>query len=454
MSEPIEARVLPHDLSAERAVLGAILIRPDVWFDVAEQLRQSDFYRDPHRRIFAKMLELSEAKIAIDGVTLKDALARDNELESVGGPAYLFALTDGVPHSTNAVEYARIVRDKAQLRQLVSIGQRMISRAFDAGEHASAIVDATLAELLERASARTDRGFIDTKTLMPQIVEAVEQLVANPRRITGVASGFSDLDDMTRGFQPSDLIIIAARPAMGKTSLAMNIVQHAAIKDGRRVAVFSLEMGRKSLGLRLLSSEARIDHHKLLSGQVHDGDWSRISNAIGRLAEAGILIDDATSTTVFDVRAKARRLAADGGLDLIVIDYLQLMTATQKAENKNLEVAAITKGLKAIARDLEIPVVLLSQLSRDPEKRGNHLPQLSDLRDSGAIEQDADLVIFIHRAERYAATAENRGQAEAIIGKARNGPTGVVKLLFHDHLVRFDNLSRLTERKAYAGELV
>jgi replicative DNA helicase len=450
-ADSIEARVLPHDLRAERAVLGAVLVRNDVLFDVLEHLTAAEFFRDVHRTIFRAMLALSEQKVPIDDLTLCEALTRTGELEDVGGPVYVAGLMDGVPKSTNAAAYAAIVRDKCTLRRLILAAHTFIAAAYEAEEAPATIVDAAQAALFDVASRQVRGGFIGTKTLMPQVLEAVEARIADKRRVTGVATGFTDLDDMTRGFQPGDLIIVAGRPSMGKTSFGMNVVQHAAIKDRRRAAVFSLEMNSKSLGLRLLASEARVDHHRVLSGQVLNADWGRMSMAFGRLTEAGILIDDSSTATVFDVRAKARRLKADGGLDLIVIDYLQLMTGVGKSENKNLEVAAITKALKAVARDLEVPIVLLSQLSREPDKRGNHRPMLSDLRDSGAIEQDADVVIMIHREEKYGPTDENRGIAEAILSKQRNGPTGSVRLVFHDHLVRFDNADRRPERTPYAG---
>lgn len=450
MSDLIEARVLPHDLVAERAVLGAILMRPDVLFDVAPLITPPDFFRDAHRRIFRHLLAMCEAKIGIDGLTLRDALQRSNELEAVEGPAYIFSLTDGVPHSVNAAEYARIVREKSALRQLAFASNKALAEAYSGELPAADVLERAQSALFEIAGRQVTGGFIDMHELMPATLEEIERLVADKRHVTGVATGFTDLDHMTRGLQPGDLVVVAGRPSMGKTAFAVNVAQHAAIRGGHQAAVFSLEMSRKSLGLRLIASEARIDHHRLLSGHVVPDAWSSISSAIDRLSDAGLHIDDASGATIFDIRAKARRLKASRGLDLIVIDYLQLMSGAQRAENKNLEVAAITKGLKAIARDLDIPVVLLSQLSRDTEKRGNHRPILADLRDSGAIEQDADVVIFIHREEKYAPTAENRGTAEAILAKQRNGPTGTVGLVFHDHLVRFDNRTRDTERRPYA----
>jgi len=452
VSDAMHERVMPHDLEAERAVLGAVLLRPDVFYDVAAIVCPDTFWRDAHRRIFRHMGALAEAKVAIDGLTVRNALEHANELDDVGGPAYVFGLTDGVPHSTNAVHYAQIVRERATLRLLIHAGQQLVAAAYESEQRAADVLDAAQAALFGISERTVAGGFVDMKTLMSEALDTVEKLVADKRRITGVATGFRDLDDMTRGLQAGDLVIVAARPSVGKTAFAMNLVQHAAVRDGRRAAVFSLEMGRKSLGLRLLASEARIDHHRLLSGQVFEADWAPMSNAMGRLAEGGIHIDDSSTATVFDVRAKCRRLKADKGLDLIVIDYLQLMTGAQKAENKNLEVAGITKGLKAVAKDLDVPLVLLSQLSREPEKRGNHRPLLSDLRDSGSIEQDADVVIMLHREERYAPTDENRGLAEAILAKQRNGPTGTVRLVFQERVVRFDNAVRSTERAPYAEE--
>ena len=440
MTAPLDARVLPHSLEAERSVLGAVLLQNEFLEHVRAIVQPSDFYRDAHARIFEHVIKLHDRREPVDFLTLRESLAASDELERVGGPAYITALVDGVPRSTNVEHYAAIVREYATRRRLVLVGQKLIAEAHESDDSPADLIDRAHSALFKVAERQSVDTLTDSRALMPELLGVVDQLVADKRLVTGVPTGLTDLDELTRGLQPRDLIVVAARPSMGKTSFGMNVVQHAAIRASRRALVFSLEMGRRPIGLRLLASEGRVDHHKLLSGHLGDADWGRLSNAMGRLEAGAIYVDDAAVVTVFDVRAKARRLQAGGGLDLIVIDYLQLMTGAQKAENKNLEVAAITKGLKAIARDLDVPVLLLSQLSREPDKRGNHRPQLSDLRDSGAIEQDADVVIGLHREEKYAPTADNRGVAEAILLKQRNGPTGTVRLLFHDHLVRFDNL--------------
>jgi replicative DNA helicase len=436
----MSARPLPHSLDMERAVLGAILLRPDVLYDVADR-RPDDFFRDAHRRIFRHMLRLAEQKIQLDFGVLQDALARTHELETVGGPAYITALVDGMPRGSNAAEHARIVCEKALLRQVIAAVQQISAEAFEEASNASEILDAAQARLHQIAARQVTGDIVDMPTLMAEVVATIEARRAHRGLVSGVPTGFTELDEITRGLQPEDLIVLAARPSVGKTSFAMNVIEYACIHAGRRAAAFSLEMGRQSLGLRLLASQARVNHHDLQTGYIRDEAWSRIANAMEHIGSSGIHIIDASSPTVFDIRARARRLQAAGGLDLIVIDYLQLMRGAQRAENKNLEVAEISRSLKAIARDLKVPILLLSQLSREPERRTNHRPQLSDLRDSGAIEQDSDVVLFLHREERYDATDENRGVAEVIVSKHRNGPTALIKLAFHESFVRFDNLA-------------
>jgi replicative DNA helicase len=441
MTEPIEARTLPHNIDAERAVLGAILLHSDALFDVAAVVSEADFFREAHRVIYRHILALHEAKVAIDFVPLRESLSQAGVLDGIGGPTYLTSLVDGMPRSVNAVDYARIVREKAAYRSIIFDAHKTLAEAYESEFSASDVLNAAQARLFAIADRQAPGGFVDMATLMPDVMNEVEKRYAEKRVVTGVPTGFVDLDQMTSGLQREDLIIIAGRPSMGKTSLAMNIAEFVGIRTAHRVGVFSLEMGRASLGMRLLASEARVDHHKLRSGFLSGDDMQRIGGAMQRLAEAGIAIDDSSSVTPWDIRAKARRLQADRGLDLIIIDYLQLMTGA-KSENKNLEVAGITKALKAIARDLHVPLVLLSQLSRENERRGDKRPQLSDLRDSGAIEQDADVVMFVHREEKYNETDDNRGIAEIIVSKQRNGPIGPVRLAFIDHLVRFDNLDR------------
>jgi replicative DNA helicase len=373
-------------------------------------------------------------------MALCESLNHAGELEAVGGRAYVYGLTDGVPHSTNAAEYARIVRERARRRKLVFLGQKLVAEAYESEQPSADLLDRAQAALFQVAGCQTGNGFVNMKTLMRDVVEEFERLVADQRSVTGVPSGLPALDDLRRGFQKGDLVVIAAPTSVGKTSLVQSIAQYVALEAGRRVAVFSLEMDPRSLGLRLLASEAHVDHHQLLTGRLYQGDYARMSAALERLSVAGIYIDSSSALTAFDVRAKARRLKADGALDLIVIDYLQLMRSTKRAENRNLEVAEISRALKAVAIDLDVPVLLLSHFSRAPETRTNHRPQLSDLRDSGAIEQDADVVLLLYREERYAPTDQNRGVAEIDIGKQRNGPVGTVKVSFVKEYTRFEDL--------------
>lgn len=429
-----DAGVPPHSLEAELGMLGAILIRPDVLHDVREHADPEDCYRDAHRRIFRAMLQLAEAHVAIDPLTLGDSLTRTDEFEKVGGALYLFKLTDGVPHSTHAVDYARIVREKSRLRQIILAAQRTLADAYEASTPSADVLDAAQAALSTIADGHVaGGGLVPMKTIMPAVVDELQRLATNQQLVTGIGSGLTSLDEITRGFQKKALIVIGAQTSMGKTSFGLNIAEHAAVA-GAHVAIFALEMDCLSLGIRFLASRARISHGRLMSGFVRAAEWGPLSEAMGCLGELGIYIDDSSSLTAFDVRARARRLRADGGLDLIIVDYLQLMRGAQRAENKNLEVADISRSLKMIAKDLDVPVLLLSQLSRAPAQRTDRRPQLSDLRDSGAIEQDADVVLLLYR------DASEKGVAEISVAKHRNGPTGFVKVAFVEELMRFENL--------------
>lgn len=451
MSSYDVGRVLPHDLAAECAVLGAILIRPDVLFDVREQVGPDDFYRDANKRIFRHIERLFAEKTAIDPLTLRDSLTRTSELEQVGVP-YLFGLTDGVPHSTHAIHYARIVREHCRRRQIVYAAQRMMAEAYAGERGAADVLDGGQASLAAIADRHVAGGsLLDMKAVMGAAMDYLEVLAKEHRSVTGIPTGLTDLDEMTRGFQPQELIVIGARPSVGKTSLALNVAEHVVLdRAAARVCVlFSLEMGHRSLGVRALASVARINHGLLTTGYITEAAWRSVSDGMSRLSESGLYIDDSSSTNVFDVRATSRRVQNERGrLDLVVIDYLQLMRGAERAENKNLEISEISRSLKVIAKDLGVPVILLSQLSRAAEQRTNHRPQLSDLRDSGAIEQDADLVLLIHREEKYSATPENRGIAEIIIAKQRNGPTGTVRVAFREDLMRFEDLARSHDEAA------
>src|SRR6266550_3791339 len=441
----VSERTLPHNLEAERSVLGAILLHNDAFNLAAEVIDSEDFFRDAHRRIFDRMVALAERNGAIDLVTLKDELGRAGELDEVGGPAYIAALVDGVPRSSNVEHYARIIKEKATLRRLIVSANKILANAYDGGEEADVILDQAEHAIFAIADDKVRDGFVSLKHLAQSSLDTIEKLHSRKELVTGVPTGFTDLDEMTSGLQPSDLIIVAARPSMGKTSLVLNIAQHVGTKTNMTVGLFSLEMSKEQLFLRLLTAEARIDAHRLRGGFLGERDWGRLSQAIGTLSEAKIFIDDSPSIGVLEMRAKCRRLKAEHGLDLVIIDYIQLMQGRGRFENRTLEVASISRSLKGLAKELNVPIVVLSQLSRAPESRSDHRPQLSDLRESGALEQDADVVVFIYREDMYAdksdPSVDNQGVAELIIGKQRNGPTGIVKLAFIREFTRFENLA-------------
>jgi replicative DNA helicase len=445
MADAIAERTLPHNLEAERSVLGAILLNNDAFNLAAEVIDTRDFFRDAHRRIFDAMVALAERGNAIDLVTLKEELGRSGEIEEVGGPAYVAQLVDGVPRSTNVEHYARIIKEKSTLRNLIASANRILTSAYEAEDDAEVILDDAERQIFAIADDRIRDGFVSLRDLAQSSLETIERLHAHQGLVTGVPTGFTDLDEMTSGLQPADLIIIAARPSMGKTSLVLNIAQHVGTKTDMAVGVFSLEMSKEQLFLRMLTAEARIDAHRLRGGFLGERDWGRLSEAIGTLSDAKIFIDDSPSVGVLEMRAKCRRLAAEHGLNLVIVDYVQLMQARGRFENRTLELASISRSLKGLAKELNVPIVVLSQLSRAPESRADHRPQLSDLRESGALEQDADVVVFIYREDQYAdknaPPAESQGVAELIIGKQRNGPTGVVKLAFLREFTRFENLA-------------
>jgi len=438
-------RTLPHNLEAERSVLGAILIHNDAFNSAVEVIDAGDFFRDAHRRIFDRMVRLQERGDAIDLVTLKEELSRTGELDEVGGPAYISALVDGVPRSTNVEHYARIIKEKATLRNLIYSANKILANAYDAEEEADTILDQAESAIFAIADKKIRDGFVSLKDLAESSLDTIEKLASRKELVTGVPTGFTDLDEMTSGLQPSDIVIIAARPSMGKTSLVLNMAQHVGTKTDMTVGIFSLEMSKEQLFLRMLTGEARIDAHRLRGGFLGERDWGKLSQALGTLSEAKIFIDDTPSIGVLEMRAKCRRLQAEHGLHMVVIDYVQLMQGRGRFENRTLEVASISRSLKGLAKELRVPIVVLSQLSRASEQRSDHRPQLSDLRESGALEQDADVVVFIYREDQYAdknaPPTEAAGTAELIIAKQRNGPTGVVKLAFIREFTRFENLA-------------
>jgi replicative DNA helicase len=444
-------RTLPHNLEAEKCVLGAILINNQTFNQAAEVIDSGDFFRVAHQRIFDKMVSLSERDQPIDLVTLKDELVRSGQLDEVGGPAYISGLTDGVPRSANVEHYARIVKEKSTLRRLISSANEVLGRAYDAEEDADVLLDEAERSIFQIADQRMRAGFVRIGTLVDSGYQLIEQLQAQRGLVTGVPSGFVDLDEMTSGFQKSDLVIVAARPAMGKTSFVLNMALNAALQAGKSIGIFSLEMSKEQLFIRMLTSEARVDAHRFRGGFLGEQDYARLVDAFARLHEAKVFIDDTASVGILEMRAKSRRLKLEHGLDLLVIDYLQLMQGRGRFESRQQELASISRSLKILAKELEIPIIALSQLSRATETRADHRPQLSDLRESGALEQDADVVMFIFREEMYANDGEPNpdaeGVAEIIIGKQRNGPTGVARLAFLKQFTRFENLAA----GAYAG---
>ena len=436
-------RALPHNLEAERSVLGAILIHNDAFNSAAEVLNPRDFFRDAHRRIFEKMVQLSERGNAIDFITLKEELSRTGELDEVGGPAYIAALVDGLPHATNIEYYARIVREKSTLRNLIFSANKILANAYEAEQEPNQILDEAEQAIFAIAEDRIRAGFVSMRALAHASFETIERAHERKQLVTGVPSGFADLDELTAGFQPGDLVIVAARPSVGKTALALNVAQHVGTKTGRTVGIFSLEMSKEQLFLRMLTSEAHIDSHRLRTGFLVESDWGRLSHALGTLSEARIYIDDTPGIGVLEMRAKSRRLAAEHGLDMLVIDYIQLMQGRGRFENRTLELASISRSLKGLAKELNVPVLVISQLSRAPEARSDHRPLLSDLRESGALEQDADVVVLLFRPDQYPdVKPQDENIAELNVAKQRNGPTGLVRLAFLKQETRFGNLEQ------------
>ena len=439
-------RTLPHNLEAERSVLGAILVHNDA-FNLAVQIIDSrDFFRDAHRRVFERMIALNERNDAIDFVTLKEELVRSGELDDVGGPAYVASLADGLPRATNVEYYARIVKEKATLRNLIYAANRILTNAYEADQESDLILDDAESAIFSVADDRMKAGFVPMRDLVKDSFPKIEQLFEQKRLITGVPTGFADVDEMTRGLQPADLVIIAARPSMGKTSLALNIAQHVSTQPDLSVGFFSLEMSKEALFLRLLTSVAQLDSHRLMSGAIGQKDYGRISHALETLSAMRLFIDDTANIGVLEMRAKARRLEAEHGLSLLVVDYIQLMSSRGRFDNRTLELGAISRSLKGLAKELNVPVVVLSQLSRAPEARSDHRPQLSDLRESGALEQDADVVALIYRDDVYNRdpNSPDAGTAELLIAKQRNGPTGMVRLAFLREQTRFASLAQGT----------
>jgi replicative DNA helicase len=440
-------RQAPWSNEAEQAVLGAMLLDQDAALKAAEILDDTMFYREGHRLLFRAMTVLTERGDVVDPVTLRDELVKRGDLDRVGGMEYVGSLIDVVPTAANIEYHGRIVRDKALLRRLIEAATGIVQEAYDGRGVPSEVLDNAEHRIFQVAQLRRAEEFIRLKELIWPTMERIEQLQSGAGAVTGVPSGFVDLDRLTAGFQRADLIIVAARPSMGKTALILNVIQHAAIEHNIGVGIFSLEMSKDQLVQRLLCSEGLVDAQRLRRGQLRDDDYPKLARAAGLLGTAPIWIDDSAAITPLAMRSKARRLKADHNIGMIVVDYLQLMQGPTNAESRQQEISQISRSLKALAKELDIPVVALSQLSRAPDQRaGDHKPQLSDLRESGAIEQDADVVMFIFRQEMYDGPTDKEGNslegiAELIVGKQRNGPTGTVPLYFKKEYTRFDNRS-------------
>ena len=444
-------RSLPHTAEAERAILGGVVLDNSLISQAIELLRREDFYIPSHRRIFNAMIALFERGEEINPILIGEELKKENALESVGGISFITNLTFGLPHSTNIAHYAKVVRGKSMLRQLIKAANKITQEALEQEDEPEIILDHAEQLIFQLADERIRQGFVHVKPVAEQLLEKIQEMEGRAAVLTGLTTGFADLDRMTSGLQRADLIIVAARPSMGKTSFALMLAQNAAIHAGAVVGIFSLEMSKEALVMRMLCSQGNIDAQRFRNGFLSRPEWAQIAKSLGTLADTRVFLDDTAAITVLEMRAKARRLAAEQKkLDLIIVDYLQLMTGSAKRfESRQQEVSQISRELKSLAKELNVPVVALSQLSRAPESRADHRPQLADLRESGALEQDADVVAFIYRAEQYKTPEERenlpedqKNVAELIIAKQRNGPTGTIDLRFTPSSMRFDNLYR------------
>jgi replicative DNA helicase len=440
-------KVPPHSVEAEQSVLGGLMLDNSAWEQVSDLLVEQDFYRHDHQLIFRGIAELMEQANPVDVITLAEWHNQRGELDKVGELAYLGALARNTPSAANIKAYASIVRERSILRQLIQIGNNIANMAFTPeGRNSEEMLDTAERRVFEIAEkgAKRGGGFIQVKDVLSNVVDKIDTLFEQDSGITGLPTGFIDFDDQTSGLQPADLVIIAGRPSMGKTTFAMNIAENAAIHSKQPVAVFSMEMPADSLAMRMLSSLGRIDQHRLRTGRLNDDDWPRLTSAIALLNEAPLFIDDTGGLTPSELRARARRLKREHGLSLIIVDYLQLMSGSangRQAENRTNEISEISRSLKALAKELNVPVIALSQLNRSLEQRPNKRPVMSDLRESGAIEQDADIIVFIYRDEVYNEDSAEKGKAEIIISKQRNGPIGTVALTFQGKYTRFENFA-------------
>ncbi|ANX04053.1 replicative DNA helicase [Immundisolibacter cernigliae] len=445
MADPAALKVPPHSIEAEQSVLGGLLLEGTAWDLVSDRLVDEDFYRQDHRLIYQAIRRVYDQGRPCDLITVAECLEQSEELDRAGGMAYLGLLAGGVASAVNIAAYADIVRERAIARHLISVGSNIADSGFHPqGRPVAELLDAAESQVFEIAErgARARSGFSAIKDLLPTVVERLDALYRSGIAMTGISTGFTDLDRMTSGMHPAEMIIVAGRPSMGKTSFAMNMVESVAIRARQPVAVFSMEMPAEQLALRMISSLGRVDAHRVRTGQLHDDDWPRVTSAVTLLGESNIFIDDTPSLSPMDLRARARRLKRQHGLGLIVVDYLQLMQVPGAKDNRVLEISEISRSLKALAKELSVPVIALSQLNRSLETRPNKRPVMSDLRESGAIEQDADVILFIYRDEVYNEDSPDKGKAEIIIAKQRNGPIGHLFLAFLGAYTRFEDLAQ------------
>jgi replicative DNA helicase len=435
-------KIPPQNIEAEQSVLGGILIENEAIYKVMEVLTPDDFYRDAHRKIYDALIDLSERDEPADLVTLTNELRKKNHLDSIGGASYLASLIDSIPTAANIEYYTKIIKEKAILRKLIETSTEIITQSYEDRGDVESLLDEAERAIFQISERRVKPSFYSIKDIVKNSFKTIEKLYEKKELVTGVPSGFKELDQRTAGFQPSDLIIVAGRPSMGKTAFCLNLAQYAAIEKRIPAAIFSLEMAKEQLVMRMLCSEAHVEGTRLRTGFLTESDWPRLTLAAGNLSDAPIYIDDSPALSVLELRAKARRLNAEHGVGLLIIDYLQLMKGRSRVESRQQEISEISRSLKALSKELNIPVIAVSQLSRKTEERQGMRPQLSDLRESGAIEQDADLILFLYRDEVYNRSEDNpnRGKAEVIIGKQRNGPIGKVELAFLDKFTTFRDL--------------
>lgn len=433
----MEGRIPPHSLEAEKSVLGAALLSKDALFDVVEVVRAEDFYDENHKEIFKAILDLHRKSAPVDALTVAEELKKRNSLNMVGGRAYIASLSAGTPTTSNAMEYGKIVAEKASIRKLIGTADDIVTKGYEGSMDAGQIIDYAESGIFEISQKRQKGQYTHIKDVLLENLEIIDKASKLDGGLTGVTTGFKYLDNMTSGLQRSDLIILAARPAMGKTAFALSLALNAAVKGKASVMVFSLEMSKEQLGQRLLSMESKVGMQALKTGKLERRDWDDINIALDILSKAKIHIDDTAGISIMEMKSKCRRLKAEEGLDLVVIDYLQLMNPEGKSDSRTQEISVISRNLKLLARELDCPVLVLSQLSRAPEQRTDHRPMLSDLRESGSIEQDADIVIFLYRDEYYNEDTEAVGECEVIVAKQRSGPTGTVKVAWLDKLTKF-----------------